>query len=68
MKNGRNAKFLFSSNKEIFDTEMWDISQAFNIAEQKTKHIWQPWVISIFCDSKAVINYFKRCESAEGQA
>ena len=47
---------------------MWGISEAFKIAEQKAQDIRQPWVISIFCDSKTVINHLKECDSAAGQA
>ncbi len=47
---------------------MWGISEAFKIAEQKTREIRQPWVIGIFCDSQTAINHLKECDSAEGQA
>ena len=55
-------------NKEIFDAEMWSISEAFKVAEQKTGAIRQPWVISIFCDSQTVINNLRECGSWVGQA
>ena len=50
-------------NKEIFDAEIWGISETFKVVEQKTEKIQQPWVISIFCDSQTVINNLRECGS-----
>ena len=38
-------------NKEIFDAEMWGISEAVKVAEQKTRQVQQPLVIGRFSDN-----------------
>ena len=67
-KEWQEKKVGLGLNKEIFDAEMWGISEAFKVAEQKTEKIRQPWVISIFCDSQTVINNLRECGSYVGQA
>lgn len=56
------------SNKEIFDAEMWAISEAFRISEKTTRQAQEPWVINIFCDSQSIINNLRECNFGAGQA
>ena len=53
-------------NKEIFDWEIWSISEAFKVEEQKTRKVRQLLVISVFCDSQTVINNLRKCGSYIG--
>ena len=64
-KEWQEQKVCMGLNKEILDAEMWGISEAFKVAEQRTRQIRQPWVISIFCDSQTIINNLRKCD---GQA
>ena len=61
-------KVTLGKNKEIFDAEMWGISEAVKIAEQKCLKAQQPLVISIFCDSQHAINRLKVLDCKAGQA
>lgn len=58
-KKQQKQKVCLSLNKEdIFDAEIWGISKAFQVAEQKIQQILQLQIFNIFCDSKANINNF----------
>ena len=61
-KEWQEQKVGLGVNKEIFDAEMWGISEAFKVGEQKTRQIWQPWIINIFCDSQTIINNLRKCD------
>ena len=67
-KEWQEQKVGLGLNKEIFDAEMWGISEAFKVAEQKTRQVRQPWIINIFCDSQTIINNLRSCDSGVGQA
>lgn len=45
----QTIKVSLGQNKEIFDAEMWGISEAIKVAEQKTSEVRHSLVISIFC-------------------
>ena len=55
-KEWQEQKVGLGLNKEIFDAEMWGISEAVKVAEQKVRQVRELWVISIFCDSQTIIN------------
>lgn len=38
-------KISLDLNKEIFDAELWGISEAFKLAEKITRQVQEPWVI-----------------------
>ncbi len=61
-------KITLGKNKEIFDAEMWGISEAVKVAEKKGSRVQQPLAISIFCDSQTAINRLKMMDSKAGQA
>ncbi len=61
-------KIILGKNKEIFDVEIWDISEAVKVAEKKSSRVQQPLAISIFCDSQTAINRLKIIDSKTGQA
>ena len=61
-------KVTLGQNKEIFDAEMWGISKAVKVAEQRCLKAQQPLVISIFCDSQPAINRLKVMDCKAGQA
>lgn len=61
-------KITLGKNKEIFDAEMWGISEAVKIAEKKCAGVQQPLAINIFCDSQTAINRLKIIDSKAGQA
>ncbi len=67
-KEWQERKVGLGLNKEIFDAEMWGISEALKVAERRTQQIWQPWIINTFCDSQANINNSRSCDSRAGQA
>ncbi len=62
------VKVSLGKNKEIFDAELWGISEAINVVEQKAREIQQSLVISIFCNSQTAINNLREDHSSEGQA
>lgn len=64
----QKQKVCLGLNKEIFDAEIWGISEAFKVAEEKTKQVQEPWVISIFCDWQTTINNLRECNVYAGQA
>lgn len=55
-KEWQDRKASLGQNEEIFDAEMWGISEAVKVAEQRTRQVQQPLVISIFCDSHTIIS------------
>ena len=60
-------KVTLGQNKEIFDAELWGISEAVKVAEQKC--LAQQYVlINIFCDSQLAINRLKVIDNKAGQA
>ena len=61
-------KVTLGKNKEIFDAEMWGISEAVKIAEPRCLKAQQPLVISIFCDSQHAINRLRALDCKAGQA
>ncbi len=61
-------KVTLGKNKEIFNAEMWDISEAVKIAEQSCLRAPQLSVISIFCDSQHAINKLKVMDCKTDQA
>ncbi len=61
-------KVKLGKNKEIFDAEMWGISETVKIAEQIYLKTQQPLVISIFCDLQHAINRLKVLDCNVGQA
>ena len=61
-------KVTLGKNKEIFDAEMWGISEAVKIVEQSCLRAPQLSVISIFCDSQHAINKLKVMDCKAGQA
>ena len=61
-------KVTLGKNKEIFDAEMWGISEAVKVAEQRCLKSPQLSVISIFCDSQHAINRLKVMDCKAGQA
>ncbi len=61
-------KVTLGKNKEIFDAEMWGISEAVKIVEQMCLKTQQPLFISIFCDSQHAINRLKVLDCSAGQA
>lgn len=50
-------------NKEILNAEIWGISGAVSVAEQKCLKAQQPLIISIFCDLQIAINNLKAIDS-----
>lgn len=64
----QTQKTTLSKNKEILDVEIWGISEAVKVAEQKCIRTQQPPEISIFCDSQTAINKLRVMNSKEGQA
>lgn len=62
------VKISLGQNKEIFDVEMWGISEAIKVAEQKSREVLHCLVISIFCDSQTTINNLGKDHSSRGQA
>lgn len=50
-KNRHKRKVGSRFNKEIFNAEILSISEAFKVAEQKTRKIQQPWMINVFSNS-----------------
>ena len=64
----QEKKFGLGLNKEIFDAEMWGISEAFKVAEQKPRKVRQPWVISVLFHSQTVINNLRECGSCVSEA
>ncbi len=61
-------KVIQGKNKKIFDAEMWGISEAVKVAEQRCLKGPQLSVISIFCDSQHAINKLKFMDCKVGQA
>lgn len=61
-------KTLMGKNKEIFDIEIWEISEALKVIKQRCMRIKQLYKINIFCDSQTSINKLKLLDSKEGQA
>ncbi len=61
-------KVTLGKNKEIFDAEMWGVSEAVKVAEQSCLRSLHLSVISIFCDSQHVINRLKVMDCKAGQA
>ena len=47
----QTQKTTLGKNKEIFDAEIWGISEAVKVAERTCLRTQQPLFISIFCDS-----------------
>ena len=47
---------------------MWDISEAFKVAEKIIRQVQESWVINIFCDSQNIINNLRECNVGTGQA
>lgn len=66
-KEWPEQKFGLGLNMKIFDVEMWNISEAFEVAERKTWQIWQLQIINIICKSQTIINHLKSCDSDIGQ-
>ena len=64
----QEQKLSLGLNKEIFDAEMWGISEAFKIAEKTTRQAQEPWVINIYCDSQSIINNLRECNIGAVQA
>ena len=64
----QEQKVCLGLNKEIFDAEIWGISEAFKVAEEKTRQVQETWVINIFCDSQTTINNLRECNVYAGQA
>ena len=64
----QEQKLSLGLNKEIFDAEMWGISEAFKVAEKIIRQVQESWVINIFCDSQSVINNLRECNVGAGQA
>ena len=62
------VKVSLGQNKEISDAEMWGISEAIKVAEQRTREVQHPLVINMFCDSQTTINNLRECHSSGGQA
>ena len=67
-KEWQELKISIGQNKEIFGAEVWGISEAFKVAEQRTRQVQQPLFIIIFCDSQTIINDLRDCHSSGGQA
>ena len=61
-------KVTLGKNKEIFDAEMWGISEVVKIVEQMCLKTQQPLIISIFCDSEHAINRLKVFDCSASQA
>lgn len=59
-------KITLGKNKKIFDAEVWGISEAVKIAENKCSRAQQPLAISIFCDSQTAINRLKVMDCTAG--
>ena len=64
----QTVKVSLGQNKEIFDAEMWGISEAIKVAEQESKEVLHSLVISIFCDSQTAINNLREDRGSGGQA
>lgn len=64
----QTVKVSLGHNKEIFDAEMWGISKAVKVAEQRTKEVQNILVIGIFCDSQTAINNLREDHNSGGQA
>ena len=67
-KEWQTIKVSIGQNKEIFDAEMWEISKAITVAEQKTREVQHSLVISIFCNSQTAINNLREDHSSGSQA
>lgn len=48
-------------NKKIFDAKIWGVSEAFKIAEKKTRQVQKLWVINLFYDLQTTISNLKEC-------
>ncbi len=66
-KEWQTVKVSLGQNKEIFDAEMWEISEAIKVAEQRSREVLHSLVISIFCDSQTTINNLREDHSSVGQ-
>ena len=64
----QEQKLCLGLNKEIFDAEIWGVSEALKIVEKTTRQVQEPWVINIFCDSQSIINNLRECNIDAGQA
>lgn len=62
------VKVSLGKNKEIFDAELWGISEAIKVAQDKTRELQHSLVISIFCDSQTAINNLREGHSSASQA
>lgn len=63
----QTVKVSLGQKEEIFDAEMWGISKAIKVAEQKSREVLHSLVISIFCDSQTTINNLREDRSSGGQ-
>ena len=64
----QTEKTTLGKNKEILDAEIWGISEAVKVAEQRCMRTQQPLQISIFCNSQTAINKLRVMDSKENQA
>lgn len=64
----QTVKVSLGQNKEIFDVEMWGISEAIKVAKQRSREVLHSLVISIFCNSQTTINNLREDHSSGGQA
>ena len=67
-KEWQTVKISLEQNKEIFDAEIWGISEAIKVAEQRSREVLHSLVISIFYDSQTTINNLREDHSSGGQA
>lgn len=63
----QERKVSLGRNKKIIDAEMWGISEALKVAEQKAVTS-QSFAIDIFCNSQTAINKLKSMDDRECQA
>lgn len=62
-KKWHKQRICVSFNKKIFYAEMWGISEALKVIEQKTQEIQERQNLNIFCNSRTIINNLRTCDS-----
>lgn len=60
-------KLSLGKNKKIFDVDLWRISKAIKVTEQKTREVEHFLVISIFCNFQITINNLREDHSSTSQ-
>ena len=64
----QTQKTTAGKNKEIFDVEIWGISEVVKVAERSCMRAQQPLKINILCDLQPAINKLRVMDNKGGQA